>query len=113
MSFRPPSLVSPTSAFTERTSALPGRPSVHGTTAFDSGADGQGIRERDRRLDGAELLDLSGARQLAESVADEHRAGHLLLEHVAAMRDDDGDAGAGAVALIEREVARPTPRPRR
>ena len=75
MSFSPPSLVSPTSALTDRTLALPGCASVHRTTPFHGRADAEGVGEHDRRLDRAELVDLRGAGELAEGVADEHGAG--------------------------------------
>ncbi len=72
---------------------------------FDRGADAQRVGQRDRRFDRAELVDLRRARELAEGVADEHRAGHLLLKHVAGVRHDDGHAGANGVAGDERRVA--------
>ncbi len=56
--------------------------------AFDGGADAQRVGQRDRRLDRAELIDLRRAGELAEGVADEHGAGHLVLKHVAAVRND-------------------------
>ncbi len=107
MSFRPLSLVSPTRALTEPTSPLPGCVSVQRTTPSIAGADAERVGEHDRRLDGAEFVHLRRARQLAEGVADEHGAGHLLLEHVAAVRHDGGDTRAHGVAGVQRDVADP------
>ena len=61
--------------------------------------------ERDRRLDLAQFVDLRGAGQLAEGVADEDRAGHLFAEQIAGMRQDRRDAGANIVAANQRGVA--------
>ena len=77
-------MVSPTSAFTDRTFVVAGlieRP-LH--EPFDRGADAQRVGQRDRRFDRAELVDLRRAGELAERVADEHRARHLVLKHIAA-----------------------------
>ena len=98
MSLSPPSLVSPTSALTDRTCSLPGCCSVHRTSPSTTAPTLKRVGERDRRFDRAELVDLRRAGELAEGVADEHRARHLLLKHIAGVRHDDGDAGANAVA---------------
>ena len=71
---------------------------------FDGRADAQGIGERDRRFDGAELVDLGRTRELAERVADEHGAGHLVLKQVAAVWHDGRDTGANVVAGYDRGV---------
>ena len=106
MSFSPPSFVSPTSAFTERTSRVAGLRERPLHEPFDGCAHRQRIGQRDRRLDGAELLHLRGPGELAERIADEHSAGHLVLEHVALVRDDDGHARCGSLSpSIERGVA--------
>ena len=94
----PPSLVSPTSALTERTFSLPGCASVQRTTASSAAPTRERVRQHDRRLDRAELLDLRRAGELAERVADEDRAGHLLAEQIAAVRQDRRDAGAHGIA---------------
>ena len=67
-------------------------------------ADTQRIGQRDRRFDRAELVNLRRSGELAEGVADKHRARHFVLEDVALMRHDDGHAGANAVTLVERQV---------
>ena len=71
---------------------------------FDAGADTQRVGQHDRRFDLTELEHLCGSGQLAERVADEHRAGHLLLEQVAAVRQDCRDAGPDVVAFDDRRV---------
>jgi hypothetical protein len=45
-------------------------------------ADAERIRQDDRRFDRAELRDLRRARQLAKRIADEHRAGDLVLKQL-------------------------------
>jgi hypothetical protein len=67
-------------------------------------ADAQRVGEHDRRLDRAELVHLRRSGELAERVANEHRAGDLLLKDVAAMGNDRRDAGAHAVAVDDRRV---------
>ena len=109
MSLSVPSLVSPTSAFTERTFSLPGWASVQRTTASTAVPTDERVGEDDRRFDRAELLDLRRAGELAEGVADEHRAGDLVLEEIAAVRQDRRHAGADGVALDERTCPTRTP----
>ena len=106
MSFRPPSLVSPTSALTDRTFSLPGCASVQLTTA-STARRRQRVGEDDWRFDRAELLHLGRTGELAEGVADEHGARHLLAKQVAAVWDDRGDARADGVAVDERRVPDP------
>jgi hypothetical protein len=83
---------------------VPGLRERIGDDAFDAGADAEGVGEDDRRLDLPELEDLSRSRQLAERVADEHRAGHLVLKEVPAVRQDGRHSGADVVALDDRGV---------
>src|SRR5262249_40800787 len=66
--------------------------------------DTERVGEHDRRLDGAELVDLRGSRELAERVANEHRTRTFLAERVAAVRPDGGAAGAHSAALDDRGV---------
>src|SRR5690606_19658958 len=70
----------------------------------DAGRDRQGVGEDDRRLDGAPFLDLCGPGKLAERVADEHGAGNLLLEQIAAVRHDRRDAGTDVVSFNQRHM---------
>ena len=72
---------------------------------LDRRADRQGVREDDRRLDRAELVHLRRARELAERVADEYRARHLLLKEISAVRQNRGDAGAHSVAFDNRRLS--------
>jgi len=59
----------------------------------------------DRRLEVAQLIHLRAAGQFAETVAYEDRGRRLLLEEVAGVRNDGGDAGADGVSIDERDVA--------
>ena len=63
------------------------------------------VGQDDRRFDRAQLVDLRRAGQLAEGVADEDRAGHLVLKHVAAVRQDRGHPGPDAIAFDDRRVS--------
>ena len=65
----------------------------------DRGAYRERVRQNDGRFDRAEFLDLSRPGELAEGVPDKDGAGHLLLEQIAAMREDGGHAGANVVAF--------------
>ena len=76
----------------------PGDDRLHGR------ADGERVRQHDRRLDRAELLHLRRSGKLPEGVPDEDRARHFLLKQVAAVREDRGDARADVVALDDRRV---------
>ena len=105
MSFSPPSFVSPTSALTDRTCSLPGLRERVPDHRVDSDAHGQGVGQHDGRLDGAELVDLRRAGQLAEGVADVDRAGHLVLKEVAAVRKNRRHARADVVPANHRRVA--------
>ena len=68
------------------------------------------VGQDDRRFDRAQLVDLRRSGELAERVADEHRARHLLLEHVAAVRHDRPSRRCGRVSpSIERGVTDATP----
>jgi hypothetical protein len=68
-------------------------------------SDGQRVRQQDRRFDFTELHDLGRAHELAEAVADDHCRRHLVLEHVAFVRDDGRHAGANTIAFDDRAVA--------
>jgi hypothetical protein len=50
---------------------------------------------------------LGGAHQLAEAVADEDGAGHLVADQVARVRQHGGDASPHVVAAHERRVPDP------
>jgi hypothetical protein len=73
----------------------------------DGHADGERVGEDDRRLDRSELLHLRRARELAERIADEHRAGDLFTKEVAGVRHDRRDAGPHRIAADDRRVANP------
>ena len=78
--------------------------------ALDDGANRQGVGQGDRASRSCRARPPgSSPASLPKALPDEHRAGHLVLEHVAGVRHDDGDAGAGAVALAQREMADETP----
>jgi hypothetical protein len=76
-----------------------------GNHTLDRGADSQRVRQDDGRLDGAELAHLRRPGELAEGVADEHAARHLVEEQIAAMGHDGRDSGADRVALDQGDVA--------
>ena len=56
-------------------------------------------------LDLPEFVDLRGARQLAEGVVGENRAGDSFLKDISRMWQDRGDTGANALALGDRDLA--------
>ena len=82
-----------------RTSSLPGCASVQATTPSIAAPTASVLVRTIGVSMRAELVDLGGARELAEGVADEDRAGDLVLKEVAAVRKDRGHAGADGVAL--------------
>ena len=73
-------------------------------------ADGERVREDDRRFDRAELFDLRRSRQLAERVAHEDRARHLFPKQIAAVRQDGRHPGAHGFGADDGRVADGNPR---
>ena len=66
-------------------------------------------REKDRRLEFAQFVDLAQPHELAEAVPDRHRRPHPPLEDIVAVRENRGDSGADRVAHPHRAVAHPYP----
>ena len=69
-------------------------------------ADGQGVGQKDRRLECAEFVDLDEADALAEAVDHMARGPDLLAEEIAAVGQDGGDTGVD-IAGLKRAVANP------
>ena len=67
---------------------------------FAGTPDAEGIGEHDGRFDDAEFVDLGGAGELAEAVADIDGGGRLLLKEIAFVREDGGDAGVDAGGIV-------------
>jgi hypothetical protein len=72
---------------------------------FDGGAHAEGVGEDDGGFDGAEFLDLRGAGEFAEGVADEYGARNFLLEEIAGMRENSCHTGAYIGAFDNRCMA--------
>src|SRR5262249_38899179 len=72
---------------------------------FHRGPHAQCVRQDDRRLDSAELRDLRRASQFPKRIADEDRAGDLVLKKISAVWEDGRYTGADAIALDDRRVA--------
>ena len=71
------------------------------------GADGERVREEDRRLDEPPLEELRHPRDLAGPVQDEPAADDPFLEYVPRVREDGGDPGADrTLADLQRPAAR-------
>jgi hypothetical protein len=67
-------------------------------------ADRERVGQDDRRFDGSQFLHLSRSGELAKCVADEHRAGDLLAEQIAAVRQDRRHPGPDGVAGHDRRL---------
>ena len=67
-------------------------------------SDAQRVGQDDRRLDRAELVDLSRAGELAERIADEHRSRDLVSKQIAGVRKDRRHTGAYAIAADDGRV---------
>jgi hypothetical protein len=95
----PDNRVDRTHAFIARLRQRPSGHRVHGD------ANGERVRQNDRRLDVAELANLKEPGRLAEPVADVHGSRDFLLEEVAAMRKNGRHAGSDRVPFDESLVA--------
>ena len=67
--------------------------------------DAQGTGEQDWRFEFAEFLDLGGAHELAEGVADVDGCGNAIEEEIAGVRQDGRDARMDGVAADDGGVA--------
>jgi hypothetical protein len=64
----------------------------------------EGGSEQYRGFGLSQLVHLRRAHQLAETVADEDCSRHLVLEQVASVRQDSGDAGADLLVADQGDV---------